>query len=121
MKDTQCLVVLVEFEYSCAPKCQHEPRWSIAIHRPLSVYFYIVKYMLVQGWSEPIGMSRGAHTADSFFMTCETFSEFEHLRRRGKERLAAREKENGRNRKSDLNVVKRVAINKDERMGPAFG
>lgn len=84
----------------------------MAIHRLLSVYFYIVKYMLVQGWSEPIGMSRGARTADSFFMTCETFSEFEHLKRRGKERPAAREEENVRNRKNDLNIIKRVGINK---------
>lgn len=41
-------------------KCECEPRWSVVMHRPVSVYFYIVKYMLAEGWSEPVGMSCGA-------------------------------------------------------------
>lgn len=29
---------------------------------PVNVYFYTVKYMLGEGWSEPVGMSCGTHT-----------------------------------------------------------
>lgn len=49
------------YEHMCS-KCKYEPWWAVAIYTGLvNVYFYIVKYMLGGGWSEPIGMSCGAH------------------------------------------------------------
>ena len=42
-------------------KRKHEPWWSAALYTGwVYVYFYTVKYMLVEVWSEPIGMSCGA-------------------------------------------------------------
>jgi len=50
-------------------------------HRLLvNVYFYIVKYMLGEAWSEPIGMSCGARMTDKLGVSqcpVRTYSQFE--------------------------------------------
>lgn len=65
--------------------------------------------MLGEGWSEPIGMSCGAQmrTAKwSYFMTGQTYTEFECRIGRGKKRMSGREKENSRNQDGGWNVVR---------------
>lgn len=54
----------------CAPNANMSPGGPQPYtHRPVNVYFYIVKYMLGEGWSECVGMSRAArmHTAELLY------------------------------------------------------
>lgn len=69
----------------------------------VNVYFYIVKYRLAEGWSEPGGMSCGANLELLYILP----NEFECIvRKEGRGEWQEGEKEDGRNRESGQNVVK---------------